>query len=194
MPGANSMQTVWAISRRAFLKVTGAAIFLRAALRGAPVAAGSIPARGFEVLDERQVATLDAICAQIIPTDEDPGAREARVVRYIDRVLVRQQRYRQPVYTAGLEATDRTSVALGGRPFVELEFEEQTRVLKAIESGEVTAEHWPAVASPEFFQLVWLHTIEGFYGEPKYGGNADRVSWKMIGYPLEHRPHFFSEP
>src|SRR4051795_7418060 len=31
--------------------------------------------------------TIDAACARIIPPDHDPGAREARVVRFIDRYL-----------------------------------------------------------------------------------------------------------
>ncbi len=38
-------------------------------------------------LDERSYAVLEAACARLIPTDEDPGAREAAVVDYIDGLL-----------------------------------------------------------------------------------------------------------
>src|SRR3989440_3685147 len=34
-----------------------------------------------------EYAVVEAVCAQLIPTDDDPGATEARVVDYIDRLL-----------------------------------------------------------------------------------------------------------
>lgn len=37
--------------------------------------------------DDGAYAVVDAACARLIPTDEDPGAREARVVDYIDGLL-----------------------------------------------------------------------------------------------------------
>jgi len=27
------------------------------------------------------------------------------------------------------------------------------------------------------------HTIQGFYGGPRHGGNRDAVSWRMLGLP-----------
>jgi Gluconate 2-dehydrogenase subunit 3 len=37
--------------------------------------------------DDHDYAVVEAACARLIPTDEDPGAREARVVDYIDGLL-----------------------------------------------------------------------------------------------------------
>jgi hypothetical protein len=37
--------------------------------------------------DENQYATVQAACARLIPTDQDPGATEAGVVDYIDGLL-----------------------------------------------------------------------------------------------------------
>ena len=37
--------------------------------------------------DERAYAVVEAACARLIPTDEDPGAREAHAVDYIDGLL-----------------------------------------------------------------------------------------------------------
>ena len=34
-----------------------------------------------------EYAVVDAACAMLIPTDDDPGATEARVVDYIDGLL-----------------------------------------------------------------------------------------------------------
>ena len=35
----------------------------------------------------------------------------------------------------------------------------------------------------EFFPLLVLNTRQGFYGDPVYGGNDDRVGWRVIGFP-----------
>ena len=32
-----------------------------------------------------------------------------------------------------------------------------------------------------FFEMVRNHTLEGYYGSPRHGGNRDEVSWKMLG-------------
>jgi gluconate 2-dehydrogenase gamma chain len=182
------MRSIWELSRRTFLKVTGLAVVARTAASVPSVAAAlpPIPARGFEVLTDAQVATLEAIVEQLIPKDEYPGARDALVVRYIDRVLAREQRDRRPAYVAGLAATDRTSTAMFGRSFAALDEDRQTRVLQTIDTGKVDPSHWPDVDRQQFFHLVWTHTLEGFYGSPEYGGNVDHASWKMVGYPIAH--------
>ena len=48
-----------------------------------------------------QAAEIEAVIAQIIPTDETPGAREAQVVHFIDRALITFDRDKQPSYTQG---------------------------------------------------------------------------------------------
>ena len=35
----------------------------------------------------------------------------------------------------------------------------------------------------DFFNALVLHTRQGYYGDPAYGGNKDRVGWKVIGFP-----------
>jgi gluconate 2-dehydrogenase gamma chain len=34
-----------------------------------------------------------------------------------------------------------------------------------------------------FFDTLVLHVRQGFYADPVYGGNRDRIGWKVIGYP-----------
>ena len=34
----------------------------------------------------------------------------------------------------------------------------------------------------DFFPLLALHTRQGFYADPIYGGNKNRVGWKLIGF------------
>jgi gluconate 2-dehydrogenase gamma chain len=35
----------------------------------------------------------------------------------------------------------------------------------------------------QFFEALLELTLEGFFSDPIYGGNRDKVSWKMIGFP-----------
>ena len=52
---------------------------LEAAQSGKPVS--------FQFFTPEQAVEIEAMAAQIIPTDESPGAREARVINFIDRAL-----------------------------------------------------------------------------------------------------------
>ena len=136
-----------------------------------------------EVLSEAQWKTVEAITARIIPTDHEPGAREANCVNFIDKALAHEDAQLKPVYTKGLAGLDAVAKQKLGKPFVELGPEQQDDVLAAVESGK--AEGWPSggVGAPEFFATVRMHTIVGFLAEPTYGGNRDHVGWKVIGYP-----------
>ena len=35
----------------------------------------------------------------------------------------------------------------------------------------------------EFMSLLVMHTRQGFYADPIYGGNRDRIGWQVIGFP-----------
>ena len=44
-----------------------------------------------------------------------------------------------------------------------------------------------------FFELVRSHTMQGYYGTPRHGGNRDAVSWRMLGLdepPLRGRAQY----
>jgi len=51
--------------------------------------------------------------------------------------------------------------------------------------------------SEAFFELVLAHTRQGFYGDPRHGGNCGMASWKMVGLafpPVRGRMHYDDEP
>src|SRR5580704_14924224 len=50
-----------------------------------------------------QGAEVESVAAQIVPTDETPGAREAGCLYFIDRALMTFDRDQQLIYTQGLE-------------------------------------------------------------------------------------------
>lgn len=124
----------------------------------------------FFSLDEAR--TVEAVCAHIIPEDRDPGAVRAGVVVFIDRQLTRFYKPLQRTYRQGIAAIDRESVAAAGRRFASLTAAAQLDILRRIERN------------PElkpFFDLLVAHTMQGFYGDPRHGGNRERASWKMLG-------------
>jgi hypothetical protein len=50
------------------------------------------------VFTEAQAGEIEAMTAQIIPTDDTPGAREAHCVYFIDRALATFAKNSQPAY------------------------------------------------------------------------------------------------
>jgi gluconate 2-dehydrogenase gamma chain len=171
---------------------------------------------------EHEWDTVEAAAARIIPTDDDPGAREARVIVFIDRYLSgidyyyasadgggflrmtgreavaarARNRDFQRLYREGVRQLDEISHELVGQPFKDAPEETQDAVLERVSgapkptslsrtSREIfhsklqgnTDEGMP------FFQTLAFHVRQGFYADPVYGGNKDRVGWKVIGFP-----------
>ena len=125
----------------------------------------------FEFFSPEQAAQVEAIAAQIIPADDTPGAREARVILFIDRALMTFDREKQSIYVKGLDTLqEQCALQFGpvGR-FSELSSAQQVEVLQAIEKTE-------------FFEAVRTHTIVGFFANPEHGGNQGQVGWKLIGF------------
>ena len=129
------------------------------------------PAPPTGVLTGAETATLAAVCARIIPTDDaGPGAAEARASVYIDRSLAGWLAGSREVYADGLAQIDAAARATYTRAFADLSSSEQDSVLSAIEQTP-------------FFALVRTHTIQGTFCDPAYGGNANFVGWDLLGYP-----------
>ena len=134
-----------------------------------------------ETLTAAEADILEAICARLIPTDENgPGAAEARAAHYIDRALMGPLRASREAYAAGFAAIDVYAQASKGAPFVKLSPRDQDAVLMDMENNVATGFMSDAAT---FFNLVRTHTIQGTFCDPYYGGNANFVGWDLIGYP-----------
>jgi gluconate 2-dehydrogenase gamma chain len=123
------------------------------------------PSGALKFFNAEQAKEVEAMAAQIIPADDAPGAREAGVISFIDLNLVEYEAEKQPDYVAGLKMLAEKS----GGPFADLDSAKQIEVLRAIEKSG-------------FFGLVRQHTVMGFFGNPQYGGNRDKIGWKLIGF------------
>jgi gluconate 2-dehydrogenase gamma chain len=176
--------------------------------------------------DEHQWETIEAAMSRVIPTDDQPGAKEAGTVEFLDRYLsgigfvyakpdgsgfeqldgklaeAWQQRIDilREKYVQGIEELDRRSRARFDADFARLTAEQQDQILAKmerpeqqtdVEEAQATAAFAPvepamqqtsAEIDLDFFPLLALHTRQGFYADPIYGGNKDRVGWKLIGF------------
>jgi gluconate 2-dehydrogenase gamma chain len=157
------------LRRRTFL---GAG--LSAAVAGAGISCGGGGrGSGWRFFSAAEAQTVEAICEQIIPADRDAGARQAGVVNYIDIQLTRHFKRYQKTYRQGIAAVDRASRAKFGKRFAELAADQQSEALIEVEEN-----------SRAFFDLILAHTRQGFYGDPRHGGNRGMASWKMVGLPF----------
>lgn len=180
-------RVVSGLSRREFVRrssLYGAGVIVGLALprpRAARAAAGGqMP----EILSAEQWAVVEAATARIIPTDHEPGAREANCVNFIDKALAHEDAAALPLYQAGAAALDDVARARFGPGFVELTPEQQDAILVDLEQGRASewalAEQLPSAV---FFETLRVHTIVAFLADPAYGGNRDYAGWRVAGYP-----------
>ena len=136
----------------------------------------------WEFLNDSQAATLAVLCDQIVPADDFPSASQAGVLVYIDRQLVRHYRRHRQTYIRGLEQAESLSRTRFGQSLAVLAPVQQLEIATALEQQE-----------RQFFSLLRAHTMEGYYGTPRHGGNRDAVSWRMLGLdepPLRGRAQY----
>lgn len=146
---------------------------------------------------KKEAVLVDAIVEQIIPTDRWPGAKEAGVTNFIDKQLVGPYQRYQENYRRALAVMDLACTELHGKFFEELTWDEQTKFLELIELGELQLPNengktrksekiiWDKGEDKLFFLLIRDHTMQGYYGSPRHGGNKNFVSYKMmrLDYP-----------
>jgi hypothetical protein len=132
-----------------------------AAATGAGVGCGGSPSPWrFLTVDEAR--TLAAICDQIIPEDEDPGAAWAGVVNYIDRQLCGPLNRLRNSYRQGIAAVNKSSGALYGANFAMLTSDKQVELLTLMEQGRAPSDLWKGNSSQEFFALLSIRPCKVF--------------------------------
>ena len=134
---------------------------------------------------ENEAKTVIAFAEQIIPADEDPGATDANVINFIDKQLMGSYKRFQQEYRNGIPALEQSSHKILRKAFYELDWDEQTHFMEQMEAGNLPEEFWKESNQKRFFKLMLDHTMQGFYGSPRHGGNKNYVSYKMmkIDYP-----------
>ena len=134
-----------------------------------------------EVFTSAERHCLEAMISRIIPAGADgPGALEAGCVVYIESALKDAYQSKRKAYSSGLAALDAHAMSSGGKLFAALSTTEQDKNLFDFEQNVRVGGYSD---SASFFELVRQHTLEGMFGDPSYGGNANFAGWDLIGYP-----------
>lgn len=172
-------------SRRQFLRATGGAFgaawigahwpqFVAAAEHAHAASSGTAD-RSLKVLSPAQARDIEAIAAQIVPSGDTPGAREAGVVYFIDHVHAGPYAARAGEFMAGLRQFQSEFSARnpGVTSFADLPEDAQLVYLTSIE------------ATPFFGTMKFL-TVLGLLALPSYGGNAGKLGWTLVGFVDQH--------
>jgi gluconate 2-dehydrogenase gamma chain len=159
----------------------------------------------FVTLTAPEAAFIVAAVDTLIPADElSPSGSDCGVAIFIDRQLGSawgggakmyragpyfkgkpEQGYQLPLtpaefITTGIAAANAWSRKAYGRDFDRLDPDKRIEALKAMQDGKAAFENFNSRA---FFARLLTLTMEGFFGDPIYGGNRNMASWRMLGYP-----------
>lgn len=134
-------------------------------------------------LSDEEGKQLEAMAEQIIPADEDAGAKEARVVNFIDKQLVSYYKKHQDDYRVNLLKIQAASNQMHKKTFEDLEWDDQTAFLEKMEKGDLVTDNWSGQEQRHFFRMFVDHCMQGFYGSPRHGGNHKYVSYRMLDLP-----------
>lgn len=160
---------------------------------------------GYTFFNASESAFIEAAVDTLIPADSvGPGAAELGVAVYIDRQMAGSygkgdRLYLQGPFSAGspeqgyqLAMTPSELIRTGiadvnsyarqqyAKSFDLLSAEDRAAVMTKLDNKTLGL---PTVPAETFFALLLQLTIEGYFSDPIYGGNKDKASWKMVGFP-----------
>jgi len=128
----------------------------------------------FEVFTEIEAKEIEAMAAQIFPSDGTPGAKEAGILYFIDHALATIRENDKEIIQKGLvEFKAKISEKFSRKNFSELSSKQQIGMLKEIEQTD-------------FFVTVRNLTVSGMFSMPSYGGNKDKMGWAHLGFIDRH--------
>jgi gluconate 2-dehydrogenase gamma chain len=170
----------------------------------APAPQGSEP-ETYLTLTASEVAFLSAAADTFLPADElTPSGTDCGVVTFIDRQLAGAwgggakmyrsgpfrkgrptQGYQLPLtprefFAAGVVAVNDWSRQSYGKDFNRLGPLQRDTALKDLDAGKAKLADFDG---KQFVDALLRICMEGFFSDPIYGGNRNKISWKMIGYP-----------
>jgi gluconate 2-dehydrogenase gamma chain len=155
-------------------------------------------------LTATEAAFLSAAYDTFIPADRlSPSGTDCGLVAFIDGQLAgawgggarlyrggpfikgtREQGYQlsltpREFFAAGIKAANQWTRKTYGKDFDRLSPAERETALQAMDAGKALDE----INAKQFFEMLLASAMEGFFADPIYGGNRDKVAWRMVGYP-----------
>jgi gluconate 2-dehydrogenase gamma chain len=147
---------------------------IASACRHAANGAANPGGTALQYLSPDEARDVEAIAAQIIPTDDTPGAREAGALYFIDCSL--------STWAAGIADPFRAGLRDFRAGFSAI----QPSQSFAAADSEVQLNYLSQVDGTEFFESLRKLTLLGMFALPSYGGNKDGAGWKLLGFEDTH--------
>jgi gluconate 2-dehydrogenase gamma chain len=201
------------LGRRDFLKgaVVGGAAAATATPAMLPDTAqaqqASTPAAaGYAYFNLDEAAFVEAVVDHMVPADElTPKGTDVGINVYIDRALAggwgkgdrlymqgpwalgtANQGYQLPLkpaelYRVGVQRSNAYCRKTFGKDFHGCTAQQKETFLKDLADGKITFEG--GLPGRIFFAMLYENVMEGLFADPVYGGNKDKIGWKMIGFP-----------
>jgi gluconate 2-dehydrogenase gamma chain len=173
---------------------------------GAAARPGATPVVGYVCFSQDEAAFVETMVNIMCPADTfTPNGVDCGLPIYIDRQLAGdfgrgakrysrgpwlqgkpQHGYQLPMtpeqhFKAGIDAANKACVTKYGKPFDQLAPSDTSAFLDDLSAGKVTDERLPLAAW--FNELLYPLFAQACFADPIYGGNYDKVFWKLIGYP-----------
>jgi hypothetical protein len=133
------------------------------------------------VLDDHQNETVIALTDLIIPATDTPGAKAARVNRYIDLFLRDGDAVQRDSFREGLGSLDGVAIHEHGHPFIHCSPADQTAILTALDQGTGNAHKFFAQAKELTIRIYYATEIG--YKELNKGGRVPAT------FGCEHTAH-----
>lgn len=85
------------------------------------------------------------------------------------------------LFRAGSEGLAGYCAATYGKPFDRLPADTKEAVLKGLQGGKIELPN--GVPAATYFAQLLQMFYEAMFADPIYGGNKNKLGWKMVGYP-----------
>lgn len=154
----------------------------------------NVPERRF--FSEPEWATLDAICARLIPQTDRADA-PVPIIPFIDKKMHNNEGdgYRfenmppmREAWRRGIAAVDAESRARHGTGFADLPDNEKDATLRAIQHGDVRSDAWRDLPAKKFFETMLRQMANIYYAHPAawneigFGGPASPRGYVRLGF------------
>ena len=147
------------VSRRFFIGAGAAAGGVAAGWFGAGLVEymGASSETPWKAFTPDEAAEVERLAEELIPADEyAPGAKDAKVARFIDWQLAPDRPYEKSLP----------------------EYRKHLALCKGLPAAEVEKKF------PQFFRMLLAHVNQGYYSHPCQGGNAGFASYRLCGLSM----------
>ncbi len=85
------------------------------------------------------------------------------------------------LYRAAIAGSNAYCRKTFGQSFERCSAQQKETFLKDLQAGKITLDG--GLPGRVFFGVLYENVMEGMFADPIYGGNKDKVAWKMLGFP-----------